>query len=119
MRAHGEPAVLGCSKFSKIANTKINSTTFMNTITTEEFFLACWLHSNAVPLTGHVRENNKSTFTFQSDLVENLLNEYYQGSATANVATFSASIRQLKSLMYNGTTLQPNNPHDQYKKGAI
>ena len=91
----------------------------MNTITTEEFFLACWLHSNAVPLTGHVRENNKSTFTFQGDRVEILLNDYYQGSAMTNVSDFSASIRQLKALMYNGTTIQPHNYNEKYQKGAL
>lgn len=112
-------AIPVCSGLSQKAKTKINRTTFMNTITTEEFFLACWLHSNAIPLTGHIRENNKSTFTFHGDLVENLLNDYYQGSATVNVTTFSASIRQLKALMYNGTTIQPNNPNDISKKGAI
>ena len=91
----------------------------MNTITTEEFLLACWLHSNAVRLTGHIRENNKSTFTFAGENVDDLLNEYYQGSAMTSVADFTASTRQLKALMYNGTTIQPHNNYDQYKKGAL
>ncbi|MBC8192631.1 MAG: hypothetical protein H8E18_09635 [FCB group bacterium] len=86
-----------------------------NTITTEDFPLACWMHSNAVKLTGHVRENNKSIFTFSGDNVDDLLNEYYQGSAMANVADFTASTRQLKAMMYNGTTIQPNNYHE-YRK---
>jgi hypothetical protein len=99
--------------------TKTNGTTMINSITTEEFPLACWMHSNTVRLTGHIRENNKSTFTFEGENVDDLLNEYYQGSAMTNVAEYTASIRQLKALMYNGTTIQPNNYHDQYKKGSL
>jgi len=85
----------------------------INTITTEDFFMACWMHSNSVSLTGHMRENNRSTFTFSGDNVDDLLNEYYQGSAVGNIADFSASIRQLKALMYNGTTIKPQ-PHNNY-----
>ena len=79
--------------------------------------MACWMHSNAVKLTGHIREDNKSTFTFSGENVDDLLNEYYQGSAMTNVADFTASTRQLKALMYNGTTIQPqpNNNYD-YRK---
>jgi len=91
----------------------------MNNINTEDFFLASWLHANAVSITGHVREKNRSTFTFSGDRLDDLLNEYYQGSATINVATFSASIRQLKAMMYNGTTMQPNNNYEKYQKGAL
>ena len=83
-----------------------------NSITTEDFPLACWMHSNSVRLTGHIRENNKSTFTFTGGNVDDLLNEYYQGSAMTNVADYTASIRQLKALMYNGTTIQPHNYHE-------
>jgi hypothetical protein len=88
----------------------------INTITTEEFFLACWLHTNTVQLTGHTRQNNKSTFTFTGDNVDDLLNEYYQGSAMTNVADFTASTRQLKALMYNGTTIQPNNNNERLQR---
>ena len=73
------------------------------------------MHSNSVRLTGHIRENNKSTFTFEGENVDDLLNEYYQGSAMTSVAEYTASIRQLKALMYNGTTIQPNNYHE-YRK---
>ena len=83
-----------------------------NSITTEDFPLACWMHSNAVRLTGHFRENNRSIFTFSGDNVDDLLNDYYQGSAMTNVADYTASIRQLKALMYNGTTIQPNNNYE-------
>ena len=77
------------------------------------------MHSNAVRLTGHIRENNRSIFTFSGDNVDDLLNEYYQGSAMTNVADYTASIRQLKALMYNGTTIQPNNNYEQYQKGTL
>jgi len=83
-----------------------------NTITTEDFPLACWMHSNAVNLIGHMRENNRSIFTFSGDNVDDLLNEYYQGSAIGNIADIFASTRQLKAMMYNGTTLQPHNNYE-------
>ena len=87
-----------------------------NTITTDDFPLACWMHSNAVKLTGHIREYNKSTFTFEGENVDNLLNQYYQGSAIGNIADIFASTRQLKALMYTGTTLQPHNNYDHRKE---
>jgi hypothetical protein len=97
--------------------TKTNGTTMNNSITTEDFPLACWMHSNAVRLTGHIRENNKSTFTFTGENVDDLLNEFYQGSAVGNIADFFASTRQLKAMMYNGTTIQPHNNYE-YRKEA-
>jgi hypothetical protein len=87
-----------------------------NSITTEDFPLACWMHSNAVRLTGHIRENNKSTFTFTGDNLDDLLNEYYQGLAMTNVADYTASSRQLKAMMYNGTTIQPNNNNERLQR---
>ena len=90
----------------------------MNTIQTEDFFLASWLHCKSVPITGHEREHNRSTFTFSGEGVDDLVNDYYQGSAMVDVASFSASIRQLKALMYNGTTITPNNKYERTQMAA-
>lgn len=82
-------------------------------IETTEFFLAAWLLTNKIPLVGHTREKQKSTFTFEGDSVDELINEYFSESAETNIAKYATSIRQLKSLMYGGTTFQPINKNEQ------
>ena len=79
------------------------------TIETTEFFLACYLYSKEVPLVGHTRDNKRSIFTFSGESVNELIQEFYSENAVTDVSSFTASIRQLKSLMYGGTTIQPDN----------
>ena len=79
------------------------------TIKTTEFFLAVWLLSHQVNLVGHIRDNKRSTFTFRGESVNELIQEFYSENAVTDVSSFTASIRQLKSLMYGGTTIQPDN----------
>ena len=79
------------------------------TIKTTEFFLAVWLLSHEVKLVGHIRDNERSTFTFSGESVDELIQEFYSENAVINVKRFTSSIRQLKSLMYGGTTIQPDN----------
>jgi hypothetical protein len=91
----------------------------MTNIQTSEFYLATWLYMKQVPLTGHIRENNRSIFTFQSDDVDQLISEFYSETATVSVHPFTRAQREVKAIMYSGTTIQPNNNNEQYKKGAI
>jgi hypothetical protein len=91
----------------------------MTNVQTSEFYLAAWLHMKQVPLTGHFRENNRSTFTFQSVDVDQLINEFYSETATVSVHPFTKAQREIKAIMYSGTTIQPNNYNEQYKKGAL
>ena len=86
------------------------------TIDTTEFFLAAWLLSHDVKLVGHIRNDNRSTFTFSGDSVEDLIQEFYSNEAVTDVAKFTASIRQLKALMYGGLTIQPNNDYERSTK---
>ena len=79
------------------------------TIETTEFFLAAWLLSHEVKLVGHIRSDKRSTFTFRGDSVNELIQEFYSENAVTDVSRFTASIRQLKRLMYGGTTIQPDN----------
>ena len=74
--------------------------------------MACWLHYNDVPLTGHTRENNRSVFTFSGEEIEGLIFDYTQGSAMVNIADYSRAQRQLKNVMYSGTSYQPNNEYE-------
>jgi len=86
------------------------------TIETTEFFLAAFLYSEGVPLTGHSRDGKRSTFAFSGEGVNDLALSFYNESAQTNVATFAASIRQLKSIMYGTTTIQPGNYNDFNRK---
>ena len=85
-------------------------------IETTEFFLAAWLLSHDVKLVGHIRNDNRSTFTFSGESVEDLIQEFHSNKAVTDVANFTASIRQLKSLMYGGLTIQPNNDYEWRQK---
>jgi hypothetical protein len=82
------------------------------TIETTEFFLASYLYSEGITLTGHSRDGKRSTFTFSGEGVNDLALSFYNETAQANVATFAKSIRQLKSIMYGTTTLHPSNEYE-------
>ncbi|MBT6012032.1 MAG: hypothetical protein HOG80_11690, partial [Candidatus Marinimicrobia bacterium] len=65
-----------------------------------------------ITLTGHSRDGKRSTFTFSGEGVNDLALSFYNETAQANVATLARSIRQLKSIMYGTTTIQPSNDHE-------
>lgn len=88
----------------------------MTKLTTFEFYLACWLKINDVPLVGHFRENNRSTFQFQGENVDELTNQFYSETTMVPLTRLIKIIRELKALMYNGTTLQPNNNNNERKQ---
>ncbi len=85
------------------------------TLETTEFFLAAFLYSEGISLSGHSRDGNRSTFTFSGDGVNDLALSFFNETAQSNVAIFAKSIRQLKSIMYGTTTIQPNN-NDEYNR---
>ncbi len=84
-----------------------------STITTTDFYLAAYLLSKSIALTGHIRENNKSTFEFEGSGINDLLNDFYQDRAVVSPLMYAKNMRDLKSLMYNGTTLKPLNDNDE------
>jgi len=83
-----------------------------SSITTTDFYLAAYLLTMKKQLAGHVRNNNKSSFEFEGAGLDTLLNEFYQGRASVCPFEYSKSIRNLKHLMYNGTTFKPLNSYD-------
>ncbi len=82
------------------------------TVTTTDFYLAAYLFSKSIRLTGHIRENNKSTFKFDGDGIDELLNDFCQGMAIVSPTVYAKNMRDLKAIMYNGTTLKPQNDYD-------
>jgi hypothetical protein len=87
-----------------------------HTIETTEFFLASYLYSEGITLTGHSRDGKRSTFTFSGEGVNDLALSFYNETANTNVAIFAKSIRQLKSIMYGTTTIQPDNNYEYHRK---
>jgi len=84
----------------------------MTNIQTDQYYLAAWLYMKQVPMIGHSRENNRSTFTFQSSDVDQLINEFYSETATVSVHPYTKAMREIKAIMYSGTTIQPNNNYE-------
>ncbi len=84
------------------------------TITTSDFYLAAYLLAENHRLAGHIRANGKSQFQFQGNGINELLDNFYQGRAVVSPLAYAQTIRNLKAIMYNGTTLQPNNNHDNF-----
>ena len=91
----------------------------MQQIETTEFFLAVYLHSEGIPLTGHTRDQQRSTFAFSGEGVNDLALSFFNKTAQTNVASFAKSIRQLKSIMYGTTPLQPNNNYERHTRTSI
>ena len=90
----------------------------MQQIETTEFFLAVFLHSEGIPLTGHTRDQQRSTFAFSGEGVNDLALSFFNKTAQTNVASFAKSIRQLISIMYGTTTIQPGN-YNEYRKETV
>ncbi len=91
----------------------------MQQIETTEFFLAVYLHSEGIPLTGHTRDQQRSTFAFSGEGVNDLALSFFNKTAQTNVASFAKSIRQLKSIMYGTTSNQPNNNYERHTRTSI
>lgn len=82
------------------------------TITTTDFYLAAYLLAKNHQLAGHERANGKSKFEFQGHGINGLLNDFYQDRALISPQAYAKTIRDLKAIMYNGTTIKPHNDYD-------
>ena len=89
------------------------------TLKTTEFFLASYLYSEGITLTGHSRDGKRSTFTFSGEGVNDLALSFYNETAQTNVANFARSTRQLKSIMYGTTTIQPGISHERHSRTSV
>ena len=89
------------------------------TLETTEFFLAAYLYSEGITLSGHSRDGKRSTFAFTGEDVNELALSFFNETAQTNVANFANSIRQLKSIMYGTTTIQPGNYHERHSRTSV
>ena len=76
-------------------------------MTTCDFYLAAFLLTEDIPLVGHTRDQSKSTFEFEGDGLSDLISQFYTDLVHVAPQQYGRAIRDLKSIMYNGTTFQP------------
>ncbi|MCD6565580.1 MAG: hypothetical protein J7K53_06520 [Bacteroidales bacterium] len=85
-------------------------------VTTTDFYLAAYLMAKSYQLAGHVRANGKSQFEFEGNGINESLDDFYQDRAVISPQAYGRTIRNLKAIMYNGTTLKPQNNCDNYTR---
>ena len=76
-------------------------------LTTEDFYLAAYLLCSDIPLLGHYREHNRSTFEFEGPQINQIVNDFYRDGVKISPRLYSIAIKNLKNLMYNGSKFQP------------
>lgn len=81
-------------------------------VTTEDLYLAAYLVSEKMMVTGHTRDDHRSIFQISGTGIENLVQQYYSDAVKVSPSAFGRAIRSLKSLMYSNTTLKPHNDND-------
>ena len=89
------------------------------TISTEDLYLAAYLVTCEKSITGHERSQGRSIFHFTGSDLDDLVNNYYADRVRVSPSEFGHAIRSLKALMYNGTTITPNNEHETTQRNAI
>ena len=77
-------------------------------ITTEDLYLAAYLVTEQMTVTGHTRHDRRSIFQISGTGIEDLVQQYYFDAVKVSPSAFGQSIRALKNLMYNTTTLKPH-----------
>lgn len=88
-------------------------------ITTEDLYLAAYLVTEEMTITGHTRDDHRSIFQISGAGIENLVQKYYADVVKVSPSTFGQSIRSLKALMYSNTTLKPHHDNDTNTRIAI
>ncbi len=78
----------------------------MNTFDTRDFYLACFLHTEGIRLSGHSRDGSRVIFHFKlTEETENLVDKYFRMDAEVNPIEYSSSIKHLKHVMYDYTPI--------------
>ena len=82
-------------------------------ISTFDLYLAATLLSKGFLLIGHSRDHNKSEFQFEGLGLDSYVKRYYQDQIKISPIEYAKAIRDLKNIMYNGTSFQPTQHHDE------
>ena len=85
------------------------------TITTFDLYLAATLLSKGFLLIGHYRDHKRSEFQFEGLEFDSYVNRYYKNQIKISPIEYSKAIRDLKNIMYNGTSFQPTKHHEKHQ----
>ncbi len=85
----------------------------MHTYETKDFALSAYLVTKGLALQAHERHLNVSTFMFaDTQLLKELVSQYYSFQATVNPIAYATAFRNLKSIMYSTTTTANDNMYN-------
>ena len=73
----------------------------MNKINTSDFYFSAYLLSKGYQIEETSKIGKSITFSFESDDLEEVRNEYFLGKASVEPLAFSNAIHNLKTLTYN------------------
>jgi hypothetical protein len=72
------------------------------TISSQDFYLSCFLVASGIELQSSSRTNGLTTFTFADDAAtRQLISKYHSLSATINPVAYCNAIRNLKSILHS------------------
>ena len=81
-----------------------------NDYVTKDFGLAAFLLASDNKLKSYVKTNGVTRFIFAgSKKLDELVAQFYTQEANVNVAAFSSAQRTLKSIIYDGCTMENEN----------
>lgn len=85
----------------------------MNTYSNRDFYLSSYLIAAGEQMKSYHKTNGITTFEFDSsEKLHNLINKYYNMSATVNAMAYGSAIKNLKSVIHSNTNTQSNYNND-------
>jgi len=90
-----------------------------NSFESNDFYGSAFLIASGIPMRSHFRTGQITTFIFDdSEIVQDLLTDYYSLRASINPATYASALKNLKSIIH-GAYINKNTNHDQSKNRAL
>ena len=88
----------------------------MNTYSNRDFYLSSYLIAAGEHLKSYHKTNGITTFEFDnSEKLHDLINKYYNMSATVNAMAYGSAIKNLKSVIHSNTYTKPMHNNDREK----
>ena len=76
----------------------------MQIYSNRDFYLSSYLIATGEKLKSYHKTNGITTFEFDnSEILNNLVNKYYNMSATVNAMAYGSAIKNLKSVIHSNT----------------
>ena len=81
----------------------------MDTYTNRDFYLSSYLIAAGMQLKSYHKTNGITTFEFNnSGKLQELINNYYNMSATVNAMAYGSAIKNLKSVIHSNANTKSN-----------